>query len=33
MFFGAGKIIKANPEDIKMEDIMIALFAMLFGAS
>lgn len=32
MFYGAGKIIESNPE-IKMDDIMIALMAIMFGAS
>jgi hypothetical protein len=32
MFFAAGKIIEANPE-IKMDDIMISLMAIMFGAS
>lgn len=32
MFYGAGKIIEANPE-IKMDDIMISLMAIMFGAS
>jgi ATP-binding cassette subfamily B (MDR/TAP) protein 1 len=33
MFFAAGKFIKADPENIKVEDVMIALFAIMFGAS
>lgn len=32
MFYGAGKIIESNPE-IKMDDIMISLMAIMFGAS
>jgi len=32
MFFGAGKIIAANPE-LKMDDVMISLMAIMFGAS
>ena len=33
MFYGAGKFIKMDPENIKVEDVMIALFAIMFGAS
>lgn len=33
MFFGAGKFIKMDPENIQVEDVMIALFAIMFGAS
>jgi len=32
MFYGAGLIIETNPE-IKMDDIMISLMAIMFGAS
>jgi hypothetical protein len=32
MFYGAGMIMESNPE-IKMDDIMIALMAIMFGAS
>lgn len=32
MFYGAGKIMESNPE-IKMDDIMISLMAIMFGAS
>ena len=33
MFYGAGKFIKSDPENIKVENVMIALFAIMFGAS
>ena len=32
MFWGAGKIME-HDKDIKMDDIMIALLAIMFGAS
>ena len=32
MFYGAGKIMESNPE-VKMEDIMVSLMAIMFGAS
>ena len=33
MFYAASKFIKAYPDDIGMDDIFIALFAMIFGAA
>lgn len=32
MFYGAGKLMEAN-KDIEMDDIMIALMAIMFGSS
>ena len=32
MFYGAGKIMESNPE-VKMDDIMVSLMAIMFGAS
>jgi hypothetical protein len=32
MFYGAGIIMESN-KDIKMDDIMISLMAIMFGAS
>jgi hypothetical protein len=32
MFYGAGKLMEDNKE-IKMDDIMISLMAIMFGAS
>jgi ABC-type multidrug transport system fused ATPase/permease subunit len=32
MFYGAGKLMEADPS-IKMDDIMIALFCIMFGSS
>jgi hypothetical protein len=32
MFYAAGAIMEAN-EEIKMDDIMISLMAIMFGAS
>ena len=33
MFYAASYFIKTYPDDIGMDDIFIALFAIIFGAS